>query len=103
MTLLLGLILIVLQPFLDYLTKRAEHRKQLVLPFLVAPRFTPQGLFDRVPRMAGLSCQLIDVLAIDPMGSPDVFLLIHLKQLLASGLEKNPTLTESALLRVVFP
>jgi hypothetical protein len=53
--------------------------------------------------MTGLSGQLDDVLAVDPMGRPEVFVLIHFEQLLTSALnvKKINILTESALLWVV--
>ena len=53
--------------------------------------------------MTCLSCQLADVLAVDPLGRPDVFVLIHLEQLLTSWLnvKNNDILTEDRLLRVV--
>jgi hypothetical protein len=80
-----------------------QYRKQLLLTFLVAPRLTSQSLFDCVARMARLSCQFADVLAVNPMGRPDVFVLIHFEQLPTSALnvQKFNILIESALLRVV--
>jgi hypothetical protein len=36
--------------------------------------------------MTGLPGQLTDILAIDPLGRPDVFILIHLEQLLTPWL-----------------
>jgi len=88
-TLLLRLLPVVLQPLPNYRTIRAEYRKLLLLSFFVAPRFTSQSLLDRVSRMAGLSRQFADVLAIDPVGRPDVVVLIHPQQLLTSGLDKK--------------
>jgi hypothetical protein len=53
--------------------------------------------------MARLSRQLADVLAIDPLGRPDVFVLIHLEQLLTSllNIKKIDILTEDVSLRVI--
>jgi hypothetical protein len=56
--------------------------------------------------MPGLPGQLTYILAVNPLRRPDVFILIHLQQLLTPWpiVKKYDILTEDVLLRVVnFP
>ena len=53
--------------------------------------------------MTGLSRQFADIRAIDPLGRPDILVLIHFEQLHTSWMndQKNHILPEVLMLRVV--
>jgi hypothetical protein len=100
MALLLRFIPVRLQPVVNRCQMCFQNRIDLALPLLVALVLTLQRPFDRVPRMARLPGYLTNRLAVNPMGRPDVFVLIHLQHApfpsASSGVNRSTTLTENA-------
>src|SRR6266699_2571923 len=80
--LLPGLLLIRLQPSLHYLANRVHHPTCRIRFPPVLRRQTLQGFADclaGVPRLPG---NLTNALLVNPMRRPNVFVLVHLYQLL---------------------
>src|SRR5437762_1073793 len=80
--LLPGFLLIRLQPSLGYLGHRVHHRTcRFFLP-PVPRRQTLQGFAHCLACVTRLSCNLTNALLVNPMCRPNVFVLVHLYQLL---------------------
>ena len=84
MSLLCRLVLVVFQPAVNSRHIIAQRRKRLMLPLLVAPRLPPYRLLDRVAGMTRQSCQLTDILPVNPIPRPYQFILIHLEHSFSS-------------------
>src|SRR6266851_8501268 len=82
MSLLPGLLLIRFQPPFDYLADRVHHRTCRTFFPPVLRRQTLQGFADCLACVTRLSCNLTNALLVNPMRRPNVFVLVHLYQLL---------------------
>src|ERR1700733_3643634 len=80
--LLPGFLLIRLQPSLDYLGHRVHHRTCRILFPPVLRRQTLQGFADCLACVTRLPCNLTNALLVYPLRRPNVFVLVHLYQLL---------------------
>jgi len=78
MPLLLGSLFILLQPLIDDREIGPQDRIRLGSPGRIAKWFTPKHLSHRLPRMTGLSANLLDAFLINPVCRADIPILIHL-------------------------
>jgi len=85
MTLLPGLVTIAQKPLIDSAHVPFENRKGLMLPLLVSPRLSTNGLLDRVAGMTRHPGYITDRLTIHAMTRPYHLILTHLEHPLSSS------------------